>query len=315
MDPNNQNAQPEHQPGQPGAPASSGSDWQRQAVAAAAQAAQQPAQPDAQAQVPQQGVDPAQPPLPPQVPLPQSAPLPPAPQPVSMPQDIMPGGSVLPPMGMPAAKKKLPFPVLIALAVVAVLLLAAVTYFLTKSGGGKTVGQANKESANSASQSAIDVATLNGITFTPGSLAGYHKNEAASNATFLTYSTSDEKCAVGFGTVNAATQPGDTAEAVVDTQIAQLRSGGSTVTDPKAGDALVLKDSKNSSKTYKLPTVVFDITKDNTRLTTNYSIVILKSGDRAVVSRACGHTDGTPVTAGEMKELNDRARELVVTAS
>lgn len=335
MDPTNQNPQPEGQvPGQqPVITPSTGSDWQRQAVAAAhgVQAATPETAPQPPAAQPgltgtswQQGLgNPAPDPVAPQQPV--------APPVNNWAQPPVAGGVVTPgvvpaapldPMsaGMPASfpdmkppKKRLPFPLLLGLAVLAVLILVASLFFLKP--GSKSVDKANKESSQSASSTAIDIGTLTNVSFTPGDLSSLQKNESASNETFFTYSTADQTCAIGFGTVTAQTQPGETAAAVVDAQITSLRDGGATVVGPTVGEPLVLKDSKDGSKTYKIPTVIFKVSKDDTRAVTNYSIVLLKNGDRAVINRVCGRTDGQEVKDSDVQKFNQMAKQLTVTAT
>jgi hypothetical protein len=215
-----------------------------------------------------------------------------------------------PGMNSPAPKNK--NVIIIAVVVALVLAIAAYFMFFANKDSVSDVAQQSQQSANA---NAIDMATLSSVVLNaPVDLTGYEKSER-STETYATYVTADGSCELSFGTVTAAQLPGgDTAEAIVQRQINGLRDNGMTIDGPRAGEALTLADAGDSSTIYKMPTLIFDFSKDNTRGTTHYSVAVLGSGDRAVINRVCANQTGEDIVDSVLEALNVKAREVTVTA-
>lgn len=303
----------------PGVAASGIPDWQR--------GFQHPAAPKGQ-DVPDMlaPADPVSAPAPPP-PLPPSRPLPQLPQlPESPEVNPTPGArygqpvvsaafspdpqapSAMEPGGPKSAKKIF----IIVGAVAAVIVLAAIAYFVVFAGNGSdSVKDANEESNNSAAGSAIDLSLVSDVTFASPDLTGYTQDAASSSDTYTTYTNGDKTCALGFGTVPAGTFSGSTVEEMVDAQVQAVRKLGATADGPHAAEALVLKSGSNPNITYKMPTLSFTFTKDGASGKVLYSIVTLKDKRLAIVNRQCGNQNGS-VTDAALDAVDKKARELLV---
>ncbi len=202
--------------------------------------------------------------------------------------------------------------VIMGIIFVVLLALGAGAYFVFFSKKDASVAETTKKSQASADSKAVDMAGLTAMTFVAPDLTAFHKSTAASNETFSSYLTTDETCGVSFGTVTAVSLPGTTADEIVSLQIKSLKDQGYAVTGPSVGTALVLKDAADSSKTYKMPTLIYSFTKDTMHAISNYSIVILKGGDRVVVDRSCIDKTGAEVSTDNVSNMNAKAKELKV---
>jgi hypothetical protein len=302
MNPNdNQNVTPQGPTPQPNGP---GSDWQRQAMNGA-------------------GVNPANPqqPIAPQLGAPAGNPLPSMPAgqpdaPVPPPGRVFVSGELEagPPPRLtptPGGKKKL---TVVILAVILLALIAGALYFFLRP-EQKSAKDATEASKKTATATAKDMAALKSVAFVAPALNAYHKDAAQSNDTFTTYLTEDENCSIGYGTVTATQVPGTTAEEAVDSQVKKFLDEGAEVDGPDAGQALVLKDADDPSVTYKMPTLTFKLAKEKTRVTTYYSIVILKNDERAVVSLLCANKTGEEIPESKLAPLVTAAKQLTVDSS
>lgn len=221
--------------------------------------------------------------------------------------------SVTPPLDpnpTPPNNKK---PLIIAAVVVIVLALAVGAYFLFFA-KDKSITEVSNESQKSAESSAIDIATLPGLTFNhPANLGEYTKSDFGSTTTFTSYTNASNTCEIGLGTISAEILPGATSQEVIEKQVEGLREAGATVENPTAGEALVLKDANDSSKTYKIPTLVFKFSQGNNHGLNYYSIAILGNGDRAIINRTCINQDGQAVAESTLDPLEVMAKEITVT--
>lgn len=208
--------------------------------------------------------------------------------------------------------------VLVVAGVVLAVGLAVVLFAVLSS--GKTDGNSADDAAaiNNAAErssqtagSSTDMGSLNSVTFNAPDMNGYEKQERSGDA-FSNYITEDGKCAIVFGTFSPLDVPGASVEDIVSQQLEDLRGGGSAIDGPDAGDALVVKDAADGAKTYRMPTLNFKLSKDDTRVYTRYSVAILSGGDRAVVSRECADTEGNEIPQSRLDELDAKAGELTV---
>lgn len=245
----------------------------------------------------------------PSVPAPQAPGAPVAPQPVY---------GTTPDVSMstvtPAAKSGFPKLAVITAAVVVVLVLAAVGYFvLTKGKNHPSANNAAQTSANHAKKTAVALDTFTGASLAvPADMSGFNNDiGTTSNHDFLTPGSSSTNggCELGFGTQTAAQLPGATIDEVVTPGINSLKNNGVTVDGPKAGAALILKDA--SGKEYSLPTITYTFTQGNKHGATNYSLAITKDGNRTYVRRSCA-TNGS-IDSVKMNLLEQKAGQITVT--
>lgn len=225
------------------------------------------------------------------------------------------------PLGQPGApsnagtKRRLVVVLLIVL-VAAVLGVAAYFAFFRDNDSDDSAQRAASQSSSSSNADAIDLATLQTISM---SLANppedyVSTDEESSPTRRYTYQGADgkETCELAFGVLTSEQLPGDNLDAIVQPQINQLREAGATIDGPSAGTALILKDATDSDITYRVPTLDFKFSFEGNNATVYYSAVILKSGERAVVNRACSVRDGQ-VNEDRLKTINERANQIVIT--
>lgn len=216
-------------------------------------------------------------------------------------------------------KKKL---IIILVAVVALVLAAAlIFFFMMKDGKDKkntsttqSASQAAKESTDSASEEGVDLATIQAVTLVPPTDMSAYKAPVTLLPTYSQYLTLSSACSLDVGTVPTSytALKGNTLDEVVDYNVQLLRDSGATVADVTAGEALILKDAKDSSVQYKLPTLKFSITKGTATAVSNYSVVVTKNGDRVVVTRACA-SQNSQVTEDDLKPINETAKKITVS--
>lgn len=206
--------------------------------------------------------------------------------------------------------------VLIVAGVIFALMAASigVYYVFFPNKGESSLKRATQQSQKSAPSSAIDVSGLQNLTFVAPDLSAYSKNEGSSTATFSTYVNPDKTCMFGFGTVSADIFPGTTPEEMVNKQIEKLKDQSVTIEGPQALDALVLKDSADASKSYKIPTLSFSLSRDTKTAKVRYSVAILKDGQRVIINRECDSTNG-PVSDGVMDGIDEVVKALKITPS
>ncbi len=344
MDPNPQNPLPTpHQPqdgDQPPAPApltpsASAPDWQQQAVAGAqANVASAQTPEDHQSPQPPAPDDWKQPqPSSPQPPLDHSAPgvAPAQPSAVITPAaaeagEPTGGAPVYPaaPTQPAAHSKKMMLIVggsVAGIIVIAIVILLAVFMFgnsakkKNTANTNATASQIAQASTDASDKDATDLSTLQSVTLVAPSDMSAYQTPTHLISTYSRYTTKDNACSIDLGQVPTSyTQlEGTDIDGVVAFNIKALRDVGATVSDPVAGDALVLKDTKDPSKTYKLPTLRFTVTKGTAKAFSDYSVAVTKNGDRVVIVRACGSETG-PLDVDSLKPLNAVAEKITVTA-
>lgn len=219
----------------------------------------------------------------------------------------MQAASAVDPGGPKSAKKIL----LIVLIAAAAIVISSIVYFVVFA-GSDSVKEVNEQSNNSADSSAVDLATVGSVTFTPPDLTGYTKDPSSSSETYASYTNSDNTCSLGFGTVAAGTLPGTTVEEMVDAQVKSVTDLGATADGPHVAEALVLPDAEDPKVKYKVPTMSFTFSKDNASGKVLYSIVILKDTRLAIVNRQCGNQNGS-VSDAALEAVEKKAKELQVS--
>jgi hypothetical protein len=239
----------------------------------------------------------------------------PAPQPPysQQPPPLSPTGAPGPSTGN---RMKRLFFVVIAVAVAAGIGLVTV---LLMNQGNKDNGDANKAAEKSASlntdKKATDLSTLNGVNFgLPADLSAF-KGDSSPVSSYHVYltqdSTDDKACSLEFGVLGADQLPGADLNGIVEPQIDSLRKAGATVEGPNSGAALILKDAADEKTTYSMPTVNYEFSKDNKHVTVHYSLVILKDGSRAVISRQCANAAGQ-ADASLLQKIEESAKQITV---
>jgi hypothetical protein len=201
---------------------------------------------------------------------------------------------------------------------VALLLIGAGAFFLmkgsdsdNKSGSGKDANQTSQDSSKASD--AKQMSTLSLVAFAaPTDMSDYNAPQVTGAVkTYVTKSSSDTLyCAITFGIATAAQFPGADLNAIVKPQIDNVRSLGLTVEGPETGDPLVLKNT--SSVKYSMPTLTYHVYKGDVHELDRYSLSILTSGDRAIVSRTCANKNGT-VDESMMDKLDDTAKKLLIS--
>jgi hypothetical protein len=199
----------------------------------------------------------------------------------------------------------------IAIVVVAVLGFGAylLSNMLTNNNNKNKTNQAASQSTSKTN--ATPLSSLKGVSFmAPMDMSSYTLNTASTDKVKI-YTKGD--CSLQFGTTDAASLPGTDLADIVSRQIKTLRDNGVTVDGPTAGDALVLKDSSNSSKQYSMPTLVFKANKDKNYAMSYYSAVVFSDGTRAFVTRACASTTAA-VQASALSGVAADAQKVTVMA-
>ncbi|HUC90102.1 MAG TPA: hypothetical protein VMR45_04840 [Patescibacteria group bacterium] len=220
------------------------------------------------------------------------------------------GGEMPPTMMMPAPKNKKGMKILLAiLMVLAIAAIVAVSYlmFFKKD---NSANQSAKKSTSSVK--ATDLATLNDASLDiPGGITGYTE-KTTTLTTAKDFMSADSTCEFVVGTATSAQLPGADLDAIVKSQIDQLKALGYTVNGPTAGTALTVKDSASSSVTYSMPTVNYELANGEKHATVHYSAVIMKGSNRAFVNRSCANQQGA-VDASKITALDNTAKNVVVT--
>jgi hypothetical protein len=266
---------------------------------------QTPKPPDA----PQPGADRPATPVPPSTPPVPAGP--PQPAPAGLPTQPGAPSSPVPPLtpgGLPP-KGKTTF--LIVMIAVAVLLLSIIGYFIFIRSEKSANDAAN--TSNSTAANATDMATLQKVSFAaPKDMSGFSDRDTGVPGN-KDYVSKEGDCELIFGTVGEDLLPGADLNAIVEPQLAQLRGAGSKVTGPNAGEALILENA-SGGESYRMPTLSFEFSEPDGPGTASvrYSAVLLKSNERAVVSRSCISKDG-PVVKSKLDALEAKAAELTVT--
>jgi hypothetical protein len=124
-------------------------------------------------------------------------------------------------------------------------------------------------------------------------------------------STGDNACSFEFGTATSMQLPGANINAIINPQVTFLENAGAAVDGPMSASALVLKDAGDSSITYSMPTLMYSFTQGTKHATSYYSLVILKNGDRALVSRQCANANGS-IDQAQLNALEAMAQKITV---
>jgi hypothetical protein len=238
----------------------------------------------------------------------------------SVPPSPVPMGGDMSGMAMGTAPKKrfslksLPFGVLMIIAVVLLVVMAIASYFFFFKTPKQSASNAAANSSKTASSNATNMATLTSVKLNPPtdmSAFGADTPVANVHVYLTTGSTSDDACSFEFGTLTAAQLPGADIDSIVNPQVTQLKNAGATVDGPTAATALILKDA-SSSKTYSMPTLKYTFSEGNKHATSYYSLVILKGGDRAIVSRQCANANGA-VDQSKVDTVETAAKQVTAT--
>lgn len=177
-----------------------------------------------------------------------------------------------------------------------------------------SVSDVVEESTDTISQGTTELSTLEMIKLnTPSPIDGY--DLLIQGDTFARYtSKANSKCELGFGTLTETELAGSNLQDIIERQLQALRDSGATIEGPSAGTALTLPDSVQATQKYSLPTLTFEVTKDNVKAKSRYSAAMLKSGKRAVINRTCYTDDGaTAVSDADMAALDATAAKVTVT--
>ena len=152
----------------------------------------------------------------------------------------------------------------------------------------------------------------NAIMYPPGNLYGYTKGNSLL-ATVQNYASADGRCNLRFGTLSSNDLPGKNNDEI----IANLMKGlveqtGAPVKGPTPGSELRIRNAnpENDFDYYTMPTVFYSVTGATFKAKIYYSVAILQSGERAIVSRSCQHADGSEVTDTEIQLTNDLAKKI-----
>jgi hypothetical protein len=200
--------------------------------------------------------------------------------------------------------------VLVLVVLVSIIVIAG--YFLFFKSGGSASGAARTSGSTSA---ATPLSTLKGITFTPpADLSNFRANTSTTsgNYSYLTKNATNEKaCSLSMAIYTAVQLPGADVDAIVNPQVDKLRSLGATVHGPSAGAAVSLHDDDGKS-VYGIPTLNYEFSQGSKRATVHYSVAILKSGERAEISRQCVNASGS-VDASAIASMDNTAAKITVT--
>jgi hypothetical protein len=188
---------------------------------------------------------------------------------------------------------------------------------LLKKDKNTDANSAAESSSSTSEDEAIDLSSLDSLTFgLPTDLSDFQDDSSPTDTyhVYLTKGSTDKKaCSLEFGILTAAQLPGNDLNGIVNPQIESLKELGAEVEGPTAGEALTMKDSKDDSVTYSLPTVNYVFTKDNGYVSVHYSLAILKNDSRAVVSRQCVNADGA-IDDETFSNVETAAKQITITA-
>ncbi|HSW66111.1 MAG TPA: hypothetical protein VLI54_03165 [Bacillota bacterium] len=209
------------------------------------------------------------------------------------------------------AKKRL---LLIAgIAVVVIASGVAAFLLLHKSPTHGNASQAAQQSSNAASSSAKAMNTFSHVTFTaPSDMSGFTAASSglATQTAYTLNGTGDSlHCSLLYGMASQTDLPGSDVNSILEPQLKRLTDAGATVSGPAAGTPLLLKDG--AGKQYSMPTLEYTTTLSGLQEVDHYSIVVLASGERAVVTRACA-ARGT-VDASALAKVDVTAQKLTVS--
>jgi hypothetical protein len=199
--------------------------------------------------------------------------------------------------------------VLVLVVLVAIIFVAG--YLLFFKNGGSADGAAKTPGTSTATS----LSTLNGVMFTPpADLSNFQANTSttAGSYSYLTKdATNDKACSLSMATYTAAQLPGATVDSIVNPQVAKLRGLGATVHGPSTGSTLLLHDDDGKT-IYSIPTLNYEFSQDSKHATVHYSVVILKDGSRAEISRQCVNAGGS-VDASAIAGMDKAAAMITVT--
>lgn len=259
--------------------------------------------------------------------MPQTPPVTPtSPQ---MPGSEMPAGGDATPFGVPTpsttppqpmssgdpGKKKMLMKVVILVIVLALVVAAGFFGYKALKHNKQTasVNNALNDSSTKTTAGATEVSTLNSMKFEiPSSALASLTKQKSSAPNLNYYTTADNNCFVAFGTGDSSAIKGDNISEIVTNYLDGIRKSGATVATPTAADPRIFKDTKDSSKTYSMPSLNLSFMQGTEHAQGYYSGALLKGGERAVVETACDNKNGA-VDQAQMTALSDITKQLTVT--
>lgn len=213
--------------------------------------------------------------------------------------------------GMPAPSNKRPL-IMVIVGVLVLGLIGAGVYFWFNKSNNKNANDAAKQSTGQAGLGTKDMSTLAHVTFTPPSDMSAYKPRTVTTSrySYELLNTGNQFCNLTFGTFSQTELPGTDISAIVKPQLDKLKLGGATIKGPDVGSPLVLPGTKSGK--YSLPTLHYEVSEGGIYEVDHYSLAVLTSGERIVVSRVCA-SRGAAVNTSYLDTLDATAKKLTVT--
>lgn len=263
------------------------------------------------------------PPVEPTPPVPGSATPPPVtpPAPIGEPLSPTPPTSAGPelesssPLTTPPRKNT----TLLVIIVVVVLVVIGVGAFLAmKLFTSSTPSTGSTSDTSSQTSGAVDAGTLTSAALsTPDSATkGLTKSPAGKNPNAVGYTTADQSCLVAYGTATPDLVTDATVNDFVNTYLKSVTQGSTdtTVTGPAVATSRLLTDAANSTKTYSVPTMRFELAEGAKHGIGLYSLALLKNKTRLIVETLCINEQGS-VTQAQMDSMEAIVKQIAVKAS
>ncbi|HSX34279.1 MAG TPA: hypothetical protein VLF62_01390 [Candidatus Saccharimonadales bacterium] len=241
-----------------------------------------------------------------QPPRPVPAPLTPQPaQPIDNSQDTY---------KTPEERQRRSLALFFTLGIIAILLIAAAAVYFIQKRNNTAAPAVTTQNSPAPAPKGGDLASLTGLDFGLPHDLGPYAGDISTAATYHIYltqgSTDATGCSLEFGISTADELPGKDAATAINTQVEALKAAGAAVAGPTKGSTLQLK-SGDGKTTYAVPTTNYQFSKDNKYVSVHYSLVVLKSGQRAVISRQCVNTGGAPDN-GNLDKIESSAKQLTI---
>ncbi|HSX07633.1 MAG TPA: hypothetical protein VLG11_01950 [Candidatus Saccharimonadales bacterium] len=209
---------------------------------------------------------------------------------------------------------------MLVVALIVVVVLAVGGYFgykalkkTTQKGAvGSALTQANDKLKASG---AIDLSTANSVSFVaPASAlasAGLTEDTSvsASTPTAKEYVTADQTCFLTYGTNDAAHLPGSNVADIVNNYLDTVRKAGATTTSPTVADPRIFKG--DNGKQYGMPSLNLSFSQGAEHIIGDYSGVVLKSGQRAILETGCLSKTGA-VDPSKLAALEPVVKQLTI---
>lgn len=209
---------------------------------------------------------------------------------------------------------------MLVIALIVVVLLAVGGYFgykalkktTQKSAVGNALSQANDKLKASG---AIDLSTANSVSFVaPASAlasAGLAEDTSVSAATPTAkeYVNADQTCFLTYGTNDAAHLPGSNVSDIVNNYLDTVRKAGATTTSPTVAEPRIFKG--DDGKQYGMPSLNLSFSQGVQHIIGDYSGVVLKSGQRAILETGCLNKNGV-VDASKLAALEPVVKQLTI---